>query len=294
MTLEEKIAYKNTITQSPKPPVPEWYEQYERETTTETMEIPTRGGTTTVYLVRPQKGNQTRALLVNIHGGGFIWPHREGDTAYCRRIAAEIGCLVIDIDYKLAPEYPYPHAFRECYDVVKYMADHAEEYGFDSKRILIGGNSAGGNLSTAVCLKALETGEFQILMEILLYPPVDLVTDPADKQKKETDEVIPPERARIYNAMYVDTPEQAKEIYASPIMAEESLLAGMPETVIYTAGMDSLRFEAEEYALKLARAGVEVTCKRWPGCSHGFYFDYTPSTFACIESVERKIRQVLE
>lgn len=293
MTLEEKLVYKNSISQVAKPPMPDWYHKYETETTVKEMKVSTSVGETAVYLVQPKAGNQAHALLVNIHGGGFIWPHRPDDTAYCRRIAAEIGCVVVDVDYKLAPEYPYPHAFLECYDVVKYMSEHAAEYGIDPEKIMIGGNSAGGNLSTAVCLKSLETGDFKICLEILLYPPIDLFTDPAEKQKEEQDAVIPFERARIYNAMYVDTPEQAREIYASPILAEESLLSGMPETVIYTAGLDSLRFEAEEYALKLARAGVEVTCKRWPGCRHGFYFDYTPTAFACIESVEKKIRQVL-
>ena len=289
MTLEEKLAYKSTINQIPKPSAPDWYEKYYEETTVEEKQIQTQVGETTVYLVQPKAGNTAHALLVNIHGGGFIWPHRESDTAYCRRIATEIGCVVVDIDYKLAPEYPYPHAFLECYDVTKYMAEHAAEYGIDPERIMIGGNSAGGNLSTSVCLKSLETGDFKIL----LYPPIDLFTDPAEKQKEGSDAVIPFERARIYNAMYVDSPEQAREIYASPILADGELLSRMPETVIFTAGLDSLRFEAEEYALKLARAGVEVTCKRWPGCKHGFYFDYTPSTFACVDAVEEKIRCVL-
>lgn len=293
MTLAEKLAFKNSLTPRTRGPMPEFLHEFEKTTDTIDTMLPTREGDVQVYIVVPKEKNPSRGLYVNIHGGGFMNPHFADDTAYCRRISTEVGCVSVDIDYGLAPEHPYPVAFHQCYDVVKYMVNHAEEYGFDPEVLMIGGNSAGGNLAAAVCLEAIRTQDFKPILAVMLYPVMDLFTDPAVKQKDETDSIIPPERARIYNLLYVDDPEMAKEPTCSPIFAPDALLAQMPPCVVYTAGEDSLKREGEEFALRLARAGVNVTCKRWPGSLHGFYFAYTPNTYRAVIEVEQAMKKAI-
>lgn len=293
MTFEEKLAFKNSLTPRTRGPMPEYLHEFEKTTDTIDTMLPTQEGEVRVYIVLPKEKDASKGLYVNIHGGGFMNPHFPDDTAYCRRIATEVGCVCVDIDYGLAPEHPYPVAFHQCYDVTKYMVDHASEYGFDPNVLLIGGNSAGGNLAAAVCLEAIETGDFKPILAVMVYPAMDLFTDPAIKQKDEIDTVIPPERARIYNLLYVDNPELAKQPTCSPIFASDEQLAKMPPCVVYTAGEDSLKKEGEAFALRLAQAGVHVQAKRWLGSRHGFYFAYTENTYRCIIEVEQAMKKAI-
>ena len=221
-----------------------------------------------IYQLEPKNGRpENSAMILNFHGGGFIKGRQTKDHLFCSQMAVDFNCLVWDVDYSLAPEYPYPTAVEESYAVAAYAFKHAQEYGVDATRIVLLGHSAGGNLVATVCLRAGETKEFQPAAIVMEFFPLDLATDPATKPRAEGD--MPAEVARTYNAFYCPA-ELADTPYVSPIFATEAQLAGFPDTLIISAAKDSLCFEDEEFAMKLARAGVTTTCKRFQNSLHGF------------------------
>lgn len=234
----------------------------------EEITVPVRGGETKVYYSYLEKGEHLGALIVNFHGGGFIKARTRSDELFCRELNHLIGCKVMDVDYHIAPEYPYPFAVEECLDTVNWIFDHSGDYQVDPGKIMLLGHSAGGNLAIVTQMQLLAGGlGRQPLCLAVEYPPLDLYTDPEEKTARG--QGIPPERARLYNLYYCER-ESQKEPYVSPVYAEEEKLRGFPPTLILTAGKDDLYTEAEEFALKLARCGNEVTLKRVEGAGHAF------------------------
>ena len=251
------------------------------------MFVPTRTGDAHIFVHYPLGSDSPSPLYVNIHGGGFVKGHFQVDELFCRKMVNKVGCVVIDIDYKLAPEFMFPYALNECYDVIKWAYDHSEEVGIDKARIVIGGHSAGGNLAAGIALMANESKDFAIACQILDYPSLDLLTDPANKNFEDT--VIPLEKARLYNDMYVSEEDKGNPL-ASPVLASPEQLRGLPPALILTAELDRLRDEAELYALLLIQAGVGVSVKRFIGARHGFTIklldDYETSTEMIVRTLK--------
>jgi len=242
-----------------------------------------------VYEIRPRKERTPNCpMFLNFHGGGFIKGRQNKDRVYCSRLAEEFGALVWDIDYSLAPEHPFPTAVHEASAIVKYAFTHAGELGVDAGRILLSGHSAGGNLTAAACIGLAADGRFRPAAVIMEYFPADLHTDPAEKPRVATD--MPAEVARTYNAFYC-APETAVSPLASPLFAEERELGAFPDTLIQSAGLDSLNTEDEEFAIKLARAGVEVSVKRYLHSHHGFTINRTDEWEAAFRAQEAFIRR---
>lgn len=232
------------------------------------LKIPTRWGDSEAYLAcREQELKEVTPLVINFHGGGFIRERTENDELFCRKLAHSLRWKTLDVDYRLAPEHPFPIGLYECHDVVCWAMDHPEELGIDPERIFLMGHSAGGNFVAGVCMLLKEEGRPLPLALVLDYPPMDLATDPEHKEIKGKG--IPAQRARLYNLYYCEKKDQTNSL-ASPLLAQEESLRGFPKTLVITAGEDSLCTEAEAFALKLARAGNEVTLKRFLGAKHGF------------------------
>lgn len=230
--------------------------------------IPTRAGDASAYLSYIEDGTNLDVLILNFHGGGFIRERTENDELFCRKLNHEIGCKIIDVDYKIAPDYPYPTAVHETYDVMKWVFANCEKLQIHAEKIILLGHSSGGNLAITDVMQAnAENTEFHPLALIVEYPPLDIYTDPEAKPKRGKG--VPAERARLYNLYYCDR-ELQKESYASPVYASEKELKHFPPTLIMTAGMDDLCTEAEDFALMLARAGNEVTLKRVLDTGHAF------------------------
>jgi acetyl esterase len=222
-------------------------------------------------------------LFINIHGGGFILGHPEMDDPYMPRVAREAGVKIISIDYSLAPEAPFPKALDECYAVVKYAQTHAGELGVDPGRVAIGGHSAGGNFSAAVCLKNAKTRELAIRCAILDYPPMDIYTDAGEKPRGRGVTArffLSRKNCRLFDACYCPDPEERKNPLVSPVYAAREDLASFPPTLIITAGKDSLCAEAELFRDRLLEAGVEVSHKRFEKSPHGFTLNQTRSDAA--------------
>ena len=236
----------------------------------EEMQIPTREGETHVFVYYPKEGQEQYPLFINLHGGGFVKGHREQDLVFCRNICQNAGCMVVDIDYKTAPEKMYPYALFECYDVTKYLWDHAEEWKLDRKRFVMGGHSAGGNLTLGTAILSGHQKEFELSGIICDYPAVDLDTDPAKKRFGNDPTIRPPiADARMYNDWYI-APERRRESTASPVYAADEELAALPPVLMITAGHDMLGEEAEKLVYRMLEVGTTVIAKRVMGADHGF------------------------
>ncbi|WP_028401223.1 alpha/beta hydrolase [Ectobacillus panaciterrae] len=230
--------------------------------------IPSSFGGTRVLVYKPDNAlSAPLPVYVNMHGGGFIFGNADMDDVWCKVIADRASCAVVNVDYRLAPEHKFPIAVHECYEVVKWLHDHPEQFSINPEKIAVGGHSAGGNLAAAVCLlNRQRDNELPIVYQIIDYAPLDLDTDPALKPTFE--EAIPVEFARTFNSLYLEAMEDARNPLASPIFAES--LHGLPEALVITAERDSLAAEGEKYAERLKQAGLRVMYKQYKGVAHGF------------------------
>jgi acetyl esterase len=210
---------------------------------------------------------QRLPLYVNMHGGGFVLGNAEVDDPFMPAIAAKARVKIINIDYSLAPDYPFPKALNECYAVVKYAKDHPDEFGIDPENIAVGGQSAGGNLSAAICLLDNEEKRLGIKGLILDYPPLDVYTEPDEKPLPKGS--LPVSVCRIFDACYCNDKEKRKNPLISPYYATIDHVRDFPPTLIISALYDSLCEEEEKFRDKLIEAGVEVTHKRFDA-KHGF------------------------
>lgn len=293
ISMEEKLKIANGIREkdAKKPVDSEVIAKYPVKEIKE-MFVKTREGEAHIYIHYPLQGEAPYPLYVNIHGGGYIKGHFQVDELFCRKIVNKVGCVVVDIDYKLAPEFMFPYALNECYDVVKWAHDNSEELGIEKNRIAVGGHSAGGGLAAGIALMAKEKKDFSVICQILDYPPLDLCSDPATK-KMSLDVPGRCEQVRIYNAMYVKEEDKNNPL-ASPVFASKEQLRGLPPTLIITAEMDSLCDEGEKYASMLIEAGVEVTARRFIGAKHGFVVNLRDGHEAGVELIARALKNAFD
>ncbi|MBI4941777.1 MAG: alpha/beta hydrolase [Actinobacteria bacterium] len=228
---------------------------------------------TDLMLYRPAGVAAPHPVYVNLHGGGFVLGHWEADDPYCRLLADQAGCAVVNMDYVLAPEHPFPGAVEQVHALLVWLTEHGAGYGLDATRMVIGGHSAGGNLSAAVCLLNAERGGVALRGQILDYPPMDLVTSPS--AKPNPDPSIPPEllafllaSAEKFDNWYVPDAAERSNPLVSPVCATD--LTGLPPALVITAELDILRAEADRYAKMLEQAGVPTEHVMFTGCQHGF------------------------
>lgn len=258
----------------------------------EKLLIPTRVGDSECYLAGREDRGERVPLVINFHGGGFIRKRTDNDELFCRKLTCILGVKTLDVDYRVAPEHPFPQGLEECYDVTVWAFEHAEELGIDPKRIILAGHSAGGNFVLGISIMLKENhSPVQILGILSEYPPMDLFTDPAKKPSRG--KAIPAERARLYNLYYCEEEEQ-RNPFASLILMEEQRLRNLPKTLFITAEEDTLCEEAEDFALKMARAGNEVTLKRFLQVGHAFTIYRMPGYEEAMELILRFIKQLLE
>ena len=253
------------------------------------LRVPTSAGPTRILLYAPNLMPGGRLpVFVNIHGGGFIQGSAEDDDVWCRRIVDAVGCAVVSIDYCLAPEHPFPAALEECYDVLKWIRATAQETGFDPARVAVGGHSAGGNLTAALCLLARERREFSICYQILNYPPLDFSVDPFSKPGGDT--LLTPRAQAFFTSCYLADPRDAVNPLASPLLEEN--LAGLPGALIIAAEKDPLCGEDALYAERLSAAGTDVTFRMFRGCMHAFtHFGPPDQAEEAWGLIEGKLRQ---
>lgn len=230
---------------------------------------PVDGHPFTVYRFEGKNRGENCPIHINIHGGGFIYPHEENDSMFSAYLADAIGGIVLDVDYTTSDKAAFPVALHQCYEVARFAFSKCEEWNADPKRVSIGGYSAGGSLTAGVTLLAAQSEEFHFCLQVLGYPLLDSVTPPKYKRKNVV-QMMPLERGIAFNELYFDGPSTNAEPTASPMYAPDELLAKMPRTLVCSAASCDFKFENEDYAQKLVRLGVEVTVKRFPNTGHGF------------------------
>ena len=280
MMLEEKIAMAQTIRGRDRfgPVSPE--ELAALPGTETELHIPVEGGRTVhVYEERPDHLPEKAALVLNFHGGGFIKGRTDRDRRYCCTIMEQLNVLVWDVDYCIAPEEPFPAAVEEAYGIAAYAFDHAEELGIDPDKIILAGHSAGGNLVAAACLKNADTHRLHPCCVLMEYFPTDNTVDPLRRLSPELQKdpfwAKRAETEKLYTDFYVGKADPADPL-CSPAKAADEALASFPDSLILSAGEDSLREDVEAFVLRLVKAGVCVTAQRIPEAMHGFTTNRTP------------------
>lgn len=233
--------------------------------------IPTPWGAARALFYWPNtQSAQPLPVYLNLHGGGFVAGVPEHDDSYCRRLAHNLGCLVVNVDYVLAPEHPFPAGLRQSFAVLEWLAEQAATLGIDPQRIAVGGHSAGGNLATGVASLARGHQRLRVVHQVIDYAVLDLTQDPGAKLSTIDKPLLGAGLVRFFNSCYLSDAAQARDLLVSPLLATVDELRGMPPTTLITAEYDILRAEGEAYAEKLRQAGVAVSERMFAGCDHMF------------------------
>ncbi len=229
-------------------------------------EIAGPGGPLRVRVYRPNDRSGIPVALY-FHGGGWVIGNIDTHDNTCRRLAKSSGCVVVSVDYRLAPENPFPAAPEDCYAALSWVADSADTLRVDAKRIAVAGDSAGGNLAAAVSLMARDRGEPKVAFQLLIYPATDLGCDTASMRENAEGYFLTTAAMRWFWQNYVGA-DAERTPYNSPLSAESH--ADLPTAYIITAEYDPLRDEGELYGDKLMESGVPVRTRRYDGMIHGF------------------------
>ena len=208
-------------------------------------------------------------VLVWYHGGGWVVGDLDSADATARQLTVGSGCLVVSVDYRLAPETKFPGPAEDCYQAMEWAAANAGSLKGDGTKLAVGGDSAGGNLAAAVSLMSRDRNGPAVSFQLLVYPVTDRdfdtvsYVDNADGYQLSRDGMV------WYWDHYLADDGDAANPYAAPLQAGD--LSGLPPALVITAEYDPLRDEGEAYADRLAGAGVETTCTRYDGMIHGFF-----------------------
>ena len=206
--------------------------------------------------------------LVFFHGGGFVLCSLDTHDGICRSLANAAGSVVVSVDYRLAPEHPYPAAPEDCYAATQWVAKNGSELGIEVSRLAIGGDSAGGNLTAVTALMARDRGGPALRFQLMIYPVTDCGFGTESYRENGEGYFLTTGMMRWFWDKYLPDPKRAGEGYASPLRAAN--LSSLPPGLCITAGYDPLRDEGEAYAERLRQAGVDVRTSRYPGMFHGF------------------------
>ncbi len=215
-------------------------------------------------------GNGPFPALVWFHGGGWIGGSVDSVDSQARHLCKGAECVVVSVDYRLAPQHKFPAPVEDCYTATAWTARNAALFNIDPNRIAVGGTSAGSNLAAGVALMARDRKEPRLVLQVLVYPVTDRNFTTKSYQENGGGEYgLSKQSMTEMWDKYLAKTEDAKNPYAAPLQAKS--LAGLPPALVQTAEYDPLRDEGEAYAAALKKAGVPTTCTRYPGLTHGFF-----------------------
>src|ERR1700756_2559018 len=236
----------------------------------EPLSIPAAHGTIPARIYTPKQLRNKDGLapcLVFFHGGGWVIGNLDTHDVVCRKLADQGELIVISVDYRLAPEHHFPAAVDYAIAATKWVAANAKELGVDASRLVVGGDSAGGNLAAVVALNARENGP-AIAGQMLVYPATDFARTHPSHREPETSILLTHTVITWFADHYLNGAD-INDWRASPARARS--FAGLPPAYVLTAGADPLRDEGDEYAARLKQAGVAVTYRHFSGQFHGFF-----------------------
>ena len=234
----------------------------------EDLELPGPGGPIPMRFYKPfGKAEEPMPLLVYFHGGGWVIGDLNTHDGVCRFLAANAEVLVLSVDYRLAPEHPFPAAVEDAFAAFTWAAEQAVGLGADPRRIAVGGDSAGGNLAAVVSVLARDAGGPDPAMQLLIYP----VTDAEDSESRRLFAkgfLLTKADMDWFEGHYLPDAGTAEDPRVSVLRTDD--LSGLPPAYVATAGFDPLRDEGEAYVERMRAAGVRVALRRHPGLVHSF------------------------
>ena len=230
--------------------------------------IPGPDGDVPVRIYTPE-GSGPFPILAWYHGGGWVIGDLESADGTARNLCVGGQCVVVSVDYRLAPETKFPGPAEDCWSATTWAVTNASSINGDPSRLAVGGDSAGGNLAAAMCLMAADRGGPEIALQLLVYPVTDVNFDTVSYSDNGEGYSLSKTGMQWFWDHYINGDKDAANPYAAPLQAKS--LAGQPPALVITAEFDPLRDEGEAYAKRLREAGVETTATRYDGMIHGFF-----------------------
>ncbi len=230
--------------------------------------VPGQGGAIPARVYTPD-GAGPFPVVVYIHGGGWVIANINAYDASCRALCNDAKCVVVSVGYRQAPEYKFPAAHEDCYVATQYIMRNADQFGGDPKRVAIAGESAGGNLATAVCLMAKARSGLMPIHQLLVYPITNYAFDTPSYRENANAKPLNRPMMMWFFSKYLRTPADGRSPLVSPLRAPS--LGGLPPATVINAQIDPLRSEGKAYADRLRAQGVPVCYRLYPGVTHEFF-----------------------
>jgi acetyl esterase len=227
-------------------------------------------GQTNIRVIRPVDADGALPAIIYIHGGGWVLGDRTTHDRLVRELAVGANAALIFVDYERSPETRYPTAIEQGYAVAKYVADNARTLNVDASRMVIAGDSVGGNMSAAIALLAKERRGPQFIAQLLFYPVTDASMSTGSYDEFADGPWLTKSSMTWFWDQYLPDKSKRMDIHVSPLQASVEQLSGLPPTLLLVDENDVLRDEGEAYGRKLSQAGVRVTTVRYNGTIHDF------------------------
>ncbi|MEE6166092.1 MULTISPECIES: alpha/beta hydrolase [unclassified Mycolicibacterium] len=261
--------------------------------TIEDRTVPGPAGQIPVRIYQPLGADDTGLpVVIYFHGGGFVLCDLDSHDSCCRRLSNGIGAMVVSVDYRLAPEHPYPAAVDDAWAATEWVAGHLDELGGDPARLVLAGDSAGGNLAAVMAMTARDRGAPAVAFQVLIYPVVDQRRKSSLSSPHTKSGVLTAAHMQWFTEQYLGTSGNRSSAQVSPILGD---LSGLPNAHVLTGAIDPLCEEGEEYARKLAAGGAQVSVRRYDRGFHGFFnlADHLPDAAQATDDVCAVVRDAL-
>ncbi|RYY79473.1 MAG: alpha/beta hydrolase [Moraxellaceae bacterium] len=230
--------------------------------------IPTEAGEVLARVYVPE-GDGPFPVIVYFHGGGWVIANLDVYEPSCRRLCNAADSIVVSVAYRQAPEHKFPAAVDDAYTALQWVLENAAALNGDPLKVAVAGESAGGNLATVACLRAMDEGGLMPVAQLLVYPVTDSQMNSPSYTEQAEAKPLNAAMMQWFWGHYLNHMSDGEHAYASPLRAPD--LTGLPPATVITAELDPLRDEGETYAQRLADAGVPVNTRRYAGVTHEFF-----------------------
>jgi acetyl esterase/lipase len=249
-------------------------------------------------IVRPAGATGTLPAFMFFHGGGWILGDFQTHERFVRDLVADSGAVAVFVNYTPSPESHFPTAINEAYAATRWVAERGVEINVDGKRLAVAGNSVGGNMAAVVALMAKEKGTPALRSQVLFWPVTNANFENASYDRFANGHFLTKDMMKWFWDAYTTSPKDRQDIHASPLLATQEQLAGLPPTLVETAEDDVLRDEGEAYARKLDAAGVPVVAVRYNGMIHDFgllnVLSQVPTVRSALHQASEELRDKLK